>query len=97
MFEGLHLPQINVAEHVAHRCYIHIILYWNSRDDLLSEWLEILHKATNDLKVSERATMGGKSHQGASELPRSELFCCEQAAFRLLLASSYKFSYTEGS
>lgn len=27
---------------------IHLILYWNSHNDLLSEWLEILHEATND-------------------------------------------------
>lgn len=54
MFEGFHLPWIGVAEHVARRFYIHIILYWNSRDGLLSEWLEILHEATNDLRVPEK-------------------------------------------
>jgi hypothetical protein len=54
MFEGFHLPWIGVAEHVARRFYIHIILYWNSRDGLLSEWLAILHEATNDLRVPEK-------------------------------------------
>ena len=54
MFEGFHLPRIGVAEHVAHRFYVHIILYWNSRDDLLSEWLEILHEAMNYLRVPEK-------------------------------------------
>src|SRR5438045_579909 len=48
-----HQLRFGVADHVARRFCVHIVLYWDFLDDLLSEWLEILHEVTNDLKVPE--------------------------------------------
>jgi len=48
MFEGFQYLGSALLNMLLIVLTIHLILYWNSRNDLLSEWLEILHEARND-------------------------------------------------
>jgi len=41
-------------EHVAPHVYAQTMSYWKSRDNILYEWLEILHAAASDFEMPAR-------------------------------------------